>query len=86
MHKILHITPGEILQNDFLIPMGITVAQLSRTTGICENVLNDILLGQGRITAEIGLRLSLYFNTSPLFWVGIQNQLDLRKISEGKII
>lgn len=80
--KIPLITPGEILGEEFLTPMGITAYRLAKDTNIPPTRISQILKGKRRITADTALRLSTYFGNSAEFWLGIQDEFDLRKEKE----
>ena len=82
MKKIPLITPGEILNEEFLKPMGITSYRLAKDTGMPATRISQILKGNRRITADTALRLSRYFGNSPDFWLGIQDEYDLRLESD----
>lgn len=73
-----NVTPGEILHEEFLKPMQITAYRLARDTGMPATRISQILKGRRRITADTALRLSAYFGNSSEFWMGIQNEYDLR--------
>jgi len=79
MEKINNITPGEILLEEFLIPLKISAYRLSKDTGMPATRVSQILKGKRRITADTALRLSKYFGNSADFWMGIQNEFDLRE-------
>jgi len=79
MEKISNITPGEILLEEFLKPLKITAYRLSKDTGMPATRVSQILKGKRRITADTALRLSHYFGNSADFWMGIQNEFDLRE-------
>ena len=78
MDKIALVTPGEILNEEFLKPMGISSYRLAKDTGMPATRISQILKGNRRITADTALRLSRYFGNSPDFWLGIQDEYDLR--------
>ncbi|TFH05564.1 MAG: addiction module antidote protein, HigA family [Spirochaetales bacterium] len=61
-----------------LFPMGITAYRLAKDTGMPPTRVSQILKGRRRITADTALRLSRYFGNSAEFWLGIQNEHDLR--------
>lgn len=82
MEKIPNVTPGEILNEEFLKPMGITAYRLSQDTGMPATRVSQILKGRRRITADTALRLSRYFGNSAEFWMGIQDEYDLREEQE----
>ncbi|MGM0368389.1 MAG: HigA family addiction module antitoxin [Actinomycetota bacterium] len=82
MRKIKNITPGEILLEEFLKPLKITAYRLSKDTGMPASRISQILKGKRRITADTALRLSRYFGNSADFWMGIQDEFDLREEAE----
>ncbi len=82
MNKIKNITPGEILLEEFLKPLEITAYRLSKDTGMPASRISQILKGKRRITADTALRLSRYFGNSADFWMGMQNEFDLREEAE----
>ena len=82
MDRIPNIPPGEILQEEFLTPYGITAYKLAKETHIPATRISEILKGRRKITVDTALRLSKYFTNSPEFWLGIQNEFDLREEKE----
>jgi antitoxin HigA-1 len=82
MNKIENITPGEILFEEFLKPLKISAYRLSKDTGMPATRISQILKGRRRITADTALRLSRYFGNSADFWMGIQDEFDLREEAE----
>ena len=78
MERIPNVTPGEILFEEFLIPMGITAYRLAKDTSMPATRVSQIIKGNRRITADTALRLSRYFGNSADFWLGIQDEFDLR--------
>ena len=79
MEKINNITPGEILLEEFLKPLKITAYRLAKDTGMPATRVSQILKGKRKITADTALRLSKYFGNSADFWMGIQDEYDLRE-------
>ena len=79
MEKINNITPGEILLEEFPKPLKITAYRLSKDTEIPATRVSHIIKGNCRITADTALRLSQYFGNSADFWMGIQDEFDLRE-------
>ncbi len=69
--------PGEILREDFLEPMGISVYALANAIKVPRSRVNDIVRGRRAITADTALRLARYFATSPEFWINLQAHYDL---------
>ena len=78
MKTIPDITPGEILKEEFLVPLGISAYRLALVTGMPLTRISAIIKGQRRITADTALRLGKCFGNSPGFWLGIQDEFDLR--------
>ncbi|SRR6056297_451763 len=79
MERLSNIHPGEILQEEFLIPMEISAYRLSKDTEIPQTRISQIIKGNRRITADTALRLASYFNNSPKFWLGLQADYDLEE-------
>ena len=79
MGKINNITPGEILMEEFLKLLKISAYRISKDTGMPATRVSQILKGKRRITADTALRLSKYFGNSADFWMGIQDEFDLRQ-------
>lgn len=69
--------PGEILKNDFLEPMGLSVSALSNAMNVPRTRMNDIVLKRRSITADTALRLGRVLNTSPEYWINLQTHYDL---------
>lgn len=82
MYKLKNIHPGEILLEEFLIPLQISAYRLSKDIGIPQTRTSEIIKGKRRITADTALRLSKYFGNSAKFWLGLQDDFD---IEEGQI-
>ncbi|GHV68396.1 transcriptional regulator [Spirochaetia bacterium] len=79
MGKIKQILPGEILEQEFLNPMGISAYRLSKEINIPATRISEILKGKRRISVDTALRFSKYFGNSAEFWIGIQNDYEIRK-------
>ncbi len=84
MKKLPNIHPGEVLMEEFLIPMEISSYRLAKEIGIPQTRVSVITKGRRRITADIALRLSKYFSNSPEFWLGLQDDYDIEE--EGQLI
>jgi len=74
------ITPGEILREDFMEPMGISMNKLSRDIDVPPNRISEIVNGKRGITADTALRLERYFGVEAQFWLNLQSEYDLRII------
>ena len=79
MKNLKNIHPGEILLEEFLIPMEISAYRLAKETFLPQTRISEIIKGKRRITADTALRLSKYFGTSPSFWLGLQDDYDLEE-------
>ena len=79
MAHLQNIHPGEILQEEFLQPLGISAYRLSKDLDIPQTRISEILKGNRRITADTALRLSKYFGNSAKFWLGLQDDYDLEE-------
>jgi addiction module HigA family antidote len=79
MVKLKNVHPGEVLLQEFLIPMGITAYRLSIEIGIPQTRISEIIKGNRRITADTAIRLSNYFGNSTKFWLGLQNDFDVEE-------
>jgi len=75
--KMAPIHPGEILQEDFLIPMGISQYRLAKDISVPPRRINEIVHQKRAVSADTALRLSKYFGTSERFWLNIQAKFDL---------
>ena len=84
MKRLRNVHPGEILQEEFLIPLGLSAYKLSKDIGIPQTRVSEILKGNRRVTADTALRLSKYFGNSPKFWLGIQDDFDLEEEKNAK--
>jgi addiction module HigA family antidote len=71
------VHPGEILRDEFLTPMGISVYELANAIKVPRSRANDIVLGRRAITTDTAMRLGRYFGMSPEFWINLQARYDL---------
>lgn len=83
MNELDLITPGMILWEEFMEPLGVTQNQMARDLDITVGRINDIIHGKRSITADTAFRLSKYFGTSPEFWLNLQSDFDLRNIKRN---
>ena len=81
--EIPYPTPGEILLEEFLKPMGITQYRLAKEIGVSQRRISEIIAGKRSITADTGLRLSRFFGTSDGFWVGLQTDYDTARAKDA---
>lgn len=84
MKKTLHsVHPGEVLQEEFLKPMGLSQNRLALNIGVPARRINEIVLGKRSISADTALRLARFFGNSAEFWLGLQAQYDLDVTAEA---
>lgn len=75
--KMAPVHPGEILMEEFLVPMGITQYRLAKDIGVPPRRINEIVHGRRAITSDTALRLARYFGMTETFWVNLQAHYDL---------
>ncbi len=85
MATLRNIHPGEILQEEFLTPFGISAYRLAKELSIPQTRISEILKFNRRITADTALRFSIYFGNSPKFWLGLQDDYDLEEERKAKM-
>ena len=81
-NRMRPIHPGEILREEYLIPMDMTPNALASALGITATRVNEIAKGERGVTPETALRFARYFNTTPEFWLHLQIAYDLRKVEQ----
>lgn len=84
MAKLKNIHPGEILAEEFLIPLNITAYKLAKDIEIPQTRISEIVKGNRRITADTAIRLSKYFGNSAKFWLGLQDDFDIEQETSAK--
>jgi addiction module HigA family antidote len=77
-NSLSNITPGEILEEEYLKPMGLTQYSLAKALCVPQIRVSQIIRGERRITADTALRLGIFFETGPDFWLVMQSECDLR--------
>jgi antitoxin HigA-1 len=75
--KLAPVHPGEVLHEEFLVPLGLSQNRLALDIGVPARRINEIVLRKRRVTAETALRLARYFDTTPQFWLGLQTDYDV---------
>jgi addiction module HigA family antidote len=84
-HKLLDpIPPGEILREEFMQPLGISINALARALSVPPNRISAIVNGTRAITADTALRLGKYFGTSPEIWLDLQSDYELRVVRQTR--
>lgn len=81
---LANITPGEILEEDFLKPMGLSQYRLAKDISVPARRINEIVKGERAITADTALRLGRYFKMSAQFWLNLQSHHDL-EVAESEL-
>ena len=76
-----HITPGEILLEEYLKPMGISQNAMARAIGVAPRAINEIVHGRRSITPAMSIRFGVFFGQSDEFWHGLQVECDFRRIA-----
>ncbi|MEO8761936.1 MAG: HigA family addiction module antitoxin [Bacteroidia bacterium] len=84
MKKLRNIHPGEILLEEFLLPLEISAYRLSKNIGIPQTRISEIIKGNRRITADTALRFSKFFGNSAKFWLGLQDDFDIEEENTNK--
>jgi addiction module HigA family antidote len=84
MAALKNIHPGEVLREEFLIPLNISAYRLAKDVDIPQTRISEIMKGNRRITADTALRLSKYFGNSAKFWLGMQDDFDIEEELSNK--
>lgn len=77
------VPPGEILLEEFLVPLGVSQYRLAKAISVPARRINEIVHGQRRISADTALRLSRFFGTSERFWLNLQARYDLEIVKDN---
>ncbi len=80
--KLTPIHPGEILREDFMVPLGISINRLARDVAVPPGRISEIVNGRRGISADTALRLARFFGVSAELWLGLQAEYDLRVASQ----
>ena len=78
-------TPGEILKEEFLDPLGISAYRLSKAAGVSETAISQIIHGQRGISMTMAYRLAFTLGTTPQFWSDLQRDFDMRHIDAEQL-
>jgi antitoxin HigA-1 len=81
--KLPPVHPGEVLREEFLVPMGLTAYAVARACGVPRTRIERLCREETPVTADTALRLSRYFGTTPAFWMGMQAQHDLERAEDA---
>ena len=80
--KLEPVHPGEVLREDFLVPMGLSAYAVARAIAVPRTRIERLARCETPVTADTALRLAKYFGTSPAFWMGMQAQYDLESTED----
>lgn len=84
-NKLKNIHPGEILEEEFLKPLGITKYKIAKDINVSQTAISEITKGVRNISTEMAIRLSKYFDTSVKFWLNLQNEYNIEEfLSKNK--
>jgi addiction module HigA family antidote len=81
--KLPYLHPGEVLREDFLVPMKLTPYSLAKTLGVPRTRIERLAREETPVTADTALRLARYFDTTPGFWMGMQAQYDIERAADA---
>ena len=76
MAELANVHPGDVLREEFIAPMGLTVSEVTKATGIPQDDLTSLMEGCRQVDVDIALRLSRFFGASVQFWLGLQADYD----------
>lgn len=80
--QLRNIHPGEVLREEFLLPLGISQYRLAKEIGVTEARISAICTGKRAITADTALRLAAFFGTTSNFWMGLQADYDTEEAAQ----
>lgn len=75
----LRTHPGEVLREEYLVPLGMSARSLAKALGVPANRITEIMRGERDVSADTAIRLGRYFKTDPRFWLNLQAAFDLSK-------
>ncbi|MCE1225155.1 MAG: HigA family addiction module antitoxin [Geobacteraceae bacterium] len=80
MAQLANVHPGEVLKEEFLVPMGISQYRLAKEIGVTESRISGICQGKRAIGADTAVRLARFFGTTSSFWLGLQADYDSEEV------
>lgn len=83
MEKLANIHPGEVLKEEFLVPMGISQYRLAKEIGVTESRISAICQGKRALGADTATRLARFFGTTAAFWLGLQADYDTEEVERS---
>lgn len=85
MNKLQNIHPGQVLKEEFLIPMGISQYRLAKEIGVAESRISAICQGKRAVVADTAIRLARFFGTTAGFWLGLQADYDTEEAERNAL-
>jgi len=82
--RLPNVHPGEVLREEFLLPLRLSAYRLAKDLGVPQTRISQILVEKRGVTADTAVRLGRYFDTSPGFWLNLQNACDLEEVERLK--
>jgi addiction module HigA family antidote len=79
----LRTHPGEVLREEYLVPLGLSARALAKQLDVPPNRLTEIMRGTRDVSADTAIRLGRYFRTDPRFWLNLQSAYDLSKAEQA---
>jgi addiction module HigA family antidote len=83
MTRLSNVHPGEVLKEEFLIPLGISQYRLAKEIGVPESRISAICQGKRAVVADTAIRLARFFGTTAGFWLGLQADYDTEEAERG---
>ena len=83
--RLRPVHPGEVLREEFMVPLGLTMNRLALDLRVPANRISAIVHGHRAITPDTALRLGQYFNTTPRFWMNLQTNYDLAMVEDREL-
>jgi len=83
MNKMRSIHPGEVLREEFLVPLGMSAHALALELKVPAPRINDIVRERRAVTPDTALRLARFFGTTPQFWLNLQTSFDLKNVEQA---
>lgn len=81
MNKLFAIHPGEILREEYLLPLNMSANKLAKELHVPRTRIERLVSETTALSVDTALRLAKYFNTTPQFWLNMQNSYDLKTVS-----
>lgn len=83
MAQLANVHPGEVLKEEFLVPMGISQYRLAKEIGVTESRISAICQGKRAVGADTAARLARFFGTTAAFWLGLQADYDTEEVERN---